>query len=151
VVYEPLGEDPALARAEIGWVSHELLAYPELSGRENVELAAALQGIDPAEAWPQAVERFELGRFASRPVRTYSRGQRQRIALARGLVHDPSLVLLDEPTTGLDRSGVEKLLEVVADLVLGGAIVIVVTHEPDSFQLAGRKSLVLDRGKVAAS
>ncbi|WP_437733170.1 ATP-binding cassette domain-containing protein [Sorangium sp. So ce1335] len=146
--YEPFGEDAGLARGSIGWLSHESLAYPDLSGRQNVELAARFHGIDAQEAWRHAEERFELGSFATRPLRTCSRGQRQRIALARALVHHPSLVLLDEPTTGLDRSGVARLLAVVEAEVARGAAVVVVSHEPDVFRQRASARLMLERGRV---
>jgi len=151
VVYEPLGDDPHDVRAEIGWLSHETMAYPDLSGRKNVELAARLVGLDVREAWARAASRFELGAFAERPVRTYSRGQRQRIALARALVHGPSLVLLDEPTTGLDKAGVSRLLAVVDEEVSRGAAVVVVSHEPELFATRVKDRLVLERGRVVQS
>jgi heme exporter protein A len=144
--------DLGTVRSTLGWLSHETLAYPDLSGRQNVELAAALHGLDPGHAWARAKARFDLGPFAERPVRTCSRGQRQRVALARALVHGPSVVLLDEPTAGLDRSGVDRLLEVVRGEVEGGAIVAVVTHEPQVFDALDvpRERLCLDRGAVVA-
>jgi ABC-type multidrug transport system ATPase subunit len=148
VRYEPLGEDRAAARAEIGWVSHETLAYPDLTGRQNVELVARLHGLDPVAAWSLAETRFELGAFAKRPVRTCSRGQRQRVALARALIHEPSLVLLDEPTAGLDRAGVERLVRVIEEEVARGAAVAVVSHEPEVFRAAAGARIVLERGKV---
>lgn len=148
VTYEPLGDDAGLVRRTIGWLSHESLAYPDLSGRQNVELAAGFHGLDAHEAWRRAEERFELGSFAVRPLRTCSRGQRQRIALARALVHHPSLVLLDEPTTGLDRSGVARLLTVVESEIARGAAVVVVSHEPDVFRHRAAARLVLERGRV---
>jgi ABC-type multidrug transport system ATPase subunit len=148
VDYQPLGDDLLAVRAEVGWVSHETMAYPDLSGRQNVELAARLVGLDAGEAWSRAASRFELGPFAERPVRTYSRGQRQRIALARALTHEPSLVLLDEPTTGLDKSGVARLLAVVDEEVARGAAVVVVSHEPELFRERAGARLVLDRGRV---
>jgi len=151
VLYEPLGDDLLAVRAEIGWVSHETMAYPDLSGRKNVELAARLVGLDANEAWTRAAARFELGAFAERPVRTYSRGQRQRIALARALTHEPSLVLLDEPTTGLDKAGVTRLLAVVDEEVARGAAVVVVSHEPELFRERAGARLVLDRGRVATA
>lgn len=149
VGYDPLGEDLAIVRRAIGWVSHEALAYGDLSGRANVRLAAELLGVDPDEGWCEVEARFELGRFAERPLRTMSRGQRQRIALARALVHRPSLVLLDEPTTGLDRAGVARLLAVVAEEVAHGGLVAVVTHEPAVFEGLVSARVVLDRGRVA--
>lgn len=148
VDYEPLGGDLVEVRRAIGWVSHEPLAYGDLSGRANVVLAAELLGLDPAEAWSRVEARFELGRFAERPVRTMSRGQRQRVALARALVHGPALLLLDEPTTGLDRVGVGRLLDVVAEEAARGAIVVVVTHEPKLFEGLAPSRVLLERGKV---
>ena len=149
VRYEPIGDDRTLVRAAIGWLSHETLAYPDLSGRQNVELVARLHGLDAGEAWSRASERFELGAFASRPVRTCSRGQRQRVALARALVHEPSLVLLDEPTAGLDRTGVSRLVKVIAEEVARGALVAVVSHEPEVFREMPHARVALERGRIA--
>ena len=148
VVYEPLGTDLAEVRAELGWVSHETLAYPDLTGRQNIELAARFHGLDVTEAWAQAQDRFGLGAFAQRPVRTYSRGQRQRLALARALVHGPSLLLLDEPSAGLDREGVARLVAAIEDEVAHGAIVAVVSHEPELFREQAGARVRLERGKV---
>jgi heme exporter protein A len=148
VEYEPLGDDLNDVRYEVGWLSHESLTYPDLSGRQNIELAAKLVGIPVADVWDRMAERFELGPFALRPVRTYSRGQKQRVALARALVHTPSLVLLDEPTTGLDKAGVKRLLAVVDDEVSRGAAVVVVSHEPELFRERAGARWVLERGKV---
>lgn len=151
VTYEPLGSDAAAARSTIGWLSHETLAYPDLTGRQNIELAARVFGISAAEAWGLARSRFELSAFAERPLRTCSRGQRQRIALARALIHEPSLVLLDEPTTGLDRAGVARLLKVVDEEVKRGAIVVVVSHEPEAFRERVSARIVLERGRVVSA
>lgn len=148
VRYEPLGTDRHEVRREVGWLSHEPLAYGDLTGRANIELAAELHGLSESEAWERTRERFELGRFAERPLRTNSRGQRQRVALARALVHEPSLVLLDEPTTGLDKQGVVRLLEVVQAEVEGGALVVVVSHDPSLFGDFNPGRIVLGRGKV---
>jgi heme exporter protein A len=136
-------------RGSIGLLSHELLCYADLSGRQNIELAAETHGMDVREAWERARERFELGSFAERPVRTNSRGQRQRIGLARALVHEPDLVLLDEPTTGLDVAGVERLVEVVRAEVGRGAVAVVVTHDASAFRDMARHCVRLERGRVS--
>jgi heme exporter protein A len=146
-----LGRTRAEVRSVLGWLGHESLCYPDLTGRQNIELAAKLHGRDPAEAFASAARRFGLGPYAERPVRTYSRGQRQRVALARALVHGPRLLLLDEPTTGLDLESAERLAAVVREEALGGAVVVVVSHDLEFANKIGDIRLQLDRGRVADS
>jgi heme ABC exporter ATP-binding subunit CcmA len=142
-----LGRSRAEVRRVLGWVGHDSLCYPDLSGRENIQLAARLQGRDAAGAFKQATERFDLAGFAERPVRTYSRGQRQRIALARALVHDPRLLLLDEPTTGLDPGSAEKLTDIVKREAERGATVVVVTHDLGFADALRADVVALERGR----
>lgn len=134
VEFEGLGERSP--REVLGWASHETLMYGDLSGEQNLRLAARAHGRE--DRFEATRERFQLGSFARRPVRTYSRGQRQRVALARALVHEPDVVLLDEPTTGLDKGGVARLLEVLAEERDKGRVVVVVSHEPQVFEGAQR-------------
>ena len=145
-----LGRTRAEVRATLGWLGHESLCYPELSGRENIELAARLHGRPPDAAFKAAAARFDLGAFAERPVRTYSRGQRQRVALARALVHAPLLLLLDEPTTGLDASTTSRLAEVVRGEAKRGAIVIVVTHDSVFARDIAEDQIELERGRLVS-
>jgi heme exporter protein A len=145
-----LGSKRAVVRSTLGWLGHESLCYPDLTGRENIELAARLQGCDAREAFGQAVERFGLEVFVERPVRTYSRGQRQRVALARALVHGPRLLLLDEPTTGLDQAGADRVRDVVAEEARRGAVVIVVTHDGPFVDAVGGHVVTLERGRVVS-
>ncbi|MFO0611335.1 MAG: ABC transporter ATP-binding protein [Polyangiaceae bacterium] len=137
------------ARSEVGWLSHDTLGYADLTGRENIELAARLHGLSAKEAWASVVDRFDLGSYAERRLRTNSRGQKQRIALARAIVHEPSVLLLDEPTTGLDAVGVERLLRVLEEELAKERLIIVVTHEPDPFVPLSTARLRLDRGRIA--
>ena len=134
-------------RGALGWVGHESLCYPDLTGRQNVELAASLHDCDPREAFATAAERFDLKVFADRPVRTYSRGQRQRIALARALVQSPRLLLLDEPTTGLDETAVARLGAVLREESARGATVVISTHDDGFASTVGSELLTLDRGR----
>jgi heme exporter protein A len=143
-----LGRTRSEVRSTLGWVGHETLCYGELSGRENVELAARLHGLDPKGAMAHAVDRFDLGAFAERPMRTYSRGQRQRVALARALVHAPRLLLLDEPSAGLDPASTERLVGVIREEVARGAVVIVVTHDPALSAAVGGIRVALERGRL---
>ncbi len=146
-----LGRRRAEVRRTLGWVGHDSLCYPDLSGRQNVELAARLHGCDPDGAFARAAQRFDLAGFAERPVRTYSRGQRQRVAVARALVHAPRLLLLDEPTTGLDPVSAEKLVGVVREEAARGATVVVVTHDLIFAEALKAEVLVLERGRRVVS
>jgi heme exporter protein A len=150
VDHGPLGRRRAEVRGTLGWLGHESLCYPDLSGRENIELAARLHGGDVKDAYRRAVERFDLAAFAERAVRTYSRGQRQRVALARALVHEPRLLLLDEPTTGLDAAATAQLEKVVHEEAQRGAVVVVVTHDAAFAGAVGGHVVTLERGRVVA-
>lgn len=148
--YGKLGRSRSELRARLGWVGHDLLCYADLTGRENVMLAATLYGCGPHEAFVEASSRFDLAAFADRPVRTYSRGQRQRIALARALVHKPQIILLDEPTTGLDARGVERLAEVVRAEAKRGALVVLVTHDTIFAERIADQRFTLEGGRLRA-
>jgi heme exporter protein A len=137
----------AEVRRQIGWVSHESHCYPDLSPRQNIQLAASLYGA-PRSATQMATDRFGVGPFADVPVRQLSRGQRQRVALARATVHAPTLLLLDEPTTGLDLEGVERLLVVVKEEAARGTIVIFVTHDSVVAERVATRRLQLERGRL---
>jgi heme exporter protein A len=146
-----LGRTREEVRRSLGWVGHDTLCYGDLSGRENIELAARLHGLDVKDALALAADRFELGAFAARPMRTYSRGQRQKVALARALVHAPRLLLLDEPSAGLDAASVTRLVAVIGEEVARGAVIVVVTHDALLPQAVNGVSLMLERGRVVPS
>jgi ABC-type multidrug transport system ATPase subunit len=146
-----LGRQRMEVRRTLGWVGHDSLCYPDLTGRQNIELAARLHGCAPGPAYARAVERFEIGSFGERAVRTYSRGQRQRIALARALVHEPRLLLLDEPTTGLDAAASDGLIAVVRQEAERGATVVVVTHDAAFAQALHADVVALERGRRVTS
>ena len=150
VRYEPLGDDPVLAREHIGWVAHDSHCYRELSGRQNIELAARMRGVDPGDAWKEACKRVGAEAFGDRSFGTLSRGQRQRIALGRALVHSPSLLLLDEPFSGLDPSSAERLEQILVDERDRGSIVVVVNHAPGLVARLGARTVRIENGRIAA-
>lgn len=143
-----LGRTVRAVRSRLGWVGHDTLAYGDLTGRENIQLAAALHGLDREATLRRAIERFALGDFVDRLVRTYSRGQRQRVALARALVHQPGLLLLDEPTAGLDQASTSKLTGVVREEAEAGAVVLLITHDPALTAQLGDDQWLLERGRL---
>lgn len=117
-------------RSAVGMVAHDAMLYPDLTGLENLALYAQLYAVAaPSARIDELRARFDVGRFAERPVRTYSRGQQQRVSLCRALLHAPAILLLDEPTTGLDADSVERLVEAVAAERARGVIQILVTHD----------------------
>jgi len=148
VAHGELGRSRAAIRRTLGRLGHDSLCYPDLTGRENIELAARLHGLEAAHAYSRALERFDLAAFAERTVRTYSRGQRQRVALARALVHEPRLLLLDEPTTGLDVAGTARLIDVVRQEAARGVAVVVVTHDTAFEDAVASEVITLERGRL---
>ncbi|MCA9533566.1 MAG: ABC transporter ATP-binding protein [Myxococcales bacterium] len=128
--YAPSLNHRSALRAAVGMVAHDAMLYPDLTGLENLELYAALYAVaGPQERVASLRERFGVGRFAERPVRTYSRGQVQRVALCRALLHAPRILLLDEPTNGLDTDSVARLADAIAVERTRGIVQILVTHD----------------------
>ena len=136
-------------RGRIGFVAHQLQLYPGLSGHENLVLAAKLQGIGYAEKRATDLcEALALGEYWDRPVRTYSRGQAQRVSIARALLHEPRLLLMDEPSTGLDEKSTGSVVELIDQEKQQGSIVIIVTHEAKFAGVVADRVLYMDRGRI---
>lgn len=137
------------ARGAIGLLSHQALSYGDLSGVENVAFFARLYGRTDAEREARRLlAEFGLESAMERPAKTYSRGMLQRLGLARALIGHPSLVLLDEPFTGLDRRSTLRVMEEVRALRADGAIVLVVSHDMATTAELADESVVLLRGKL---
>ena len=139
-------------RARIGFVAHQLQLYPGLSGRENLLLAGRLQSIPYADKRANDLsDAFSLHEFWNRPLRTYSRGQAQRVAIARALMHEPRLLLMDEPSTGLDERASEALVSLIAQEKQQGSIVVIVSHEIGFAENVADRILRIDRGKIVGN
>jgi heme exporter protein A len=137
-------------RAKIGWVSHDSLVYPELTGAENLAFYAKMYGVEgPADVAKKWLARVKLTEAADKRASTYSRGMRQRLSIARALVHAPRLILLDEPLTGLDQDGRALMLDMFAKLRDQGCILVMITHDLGIDHPLVDRIAVLKRGKLA--
>jgi heme exporter protein A len=144
------GEGAQRCRARVGYIGHATLLYTALTARENLIFAARVQGVADAAGRAQALlEEEGLGAAADRLVGGLSRGMAQRVAIARGLVNDPAIVLLDEPFTGLDRRAAQRLAERLEALRRAGHTLILVTHDLARAAQLADAALVLSRGRVA--
>lgn len=120
----------ALDRSRIGYLAHEPLVYRELTAIENLDLYGRLYHVpERRERAGMLLERFDLWEARSELVSTYSRGMAQRLALCRTLLHDPDLVLLDEPYSALDTAGADLLDRELASMA-GQRTLVVATHDP---------------------
>jgi heme exporter protein A len=136
-------------RARIGMVSHQSYLYPGLTGEENLLFASRLYGVSrPAERAARLLATMGLAARGRDPVRTYSRGMIQRLSIARALVHDPPLLLLDEPYTGLDRQAAAVLTDLLAAM-RGTRTIVLTTHSIEQgLALCDRMAILVD-GLVA--
>ena len=134
------------ARAVVGLISHQTMLYAALTALENVEFSARLYGVpDPRAAALRALERMRLAERADSPVRSLSRGMQQRVSIARAIVHDPRVVLLDEPYTGLDEGGASALSDALQSSRSAGAALVLVTHHlSEGLALATHTAIMRD-------
>ena len=139
----------AAARSAIGFLSHQTFLYDDLTARENLRFAATLQGLDSVDQRVMdALDAAGLTPRAEARAGTLSHGTKQRLSIARATLHNPSVLLLDEPFNGLDAASVTRLRNGLAADVAKGRSVICVTHQPaDIWQIATRVVL-LNRGNV---
>ena len=134
-----------------GYVGHSTMVYDELSAEENLLLFAKLQKVEsPGERVENLLR--EVGLFERRAslVRTFSRGMRQRIAIARALIHRPSVLLLDEPATGLDPLGITWLANSLRELNRAGCTVVMSLHGESEISALATRAVRLDAGGVVA-
>jgi heme exporter protein A len=142
-------EQPEKARRHIGFLSHNTYLYKELTPVENLRFFGRLYGIpDLDDRIHSLLERVGLQRRKVDPVRSFSRGLHQRLGLARVMLHDPSVILLDEPYTGLDANAVDMLNQILDDAAAAGKTVILTTHDFDQGRRAATRAVIIDRGKV---
>jgi ABC-2 type transport system ATP-binding protein len=148
-----VSRDVGAARRLVGVVPQEVALYPELTARENLHFFARMYGVAPA-AWNarlgELLALIGLEARADDRVATFSGGMKRRLNLAVGLVHDPRLVLLDEPTVGVDPQSRERLFDMVAHLRTRGIAVLYTTHHLEEAERLCDRLAIMDGGRIIA-
>jgi ABC-type multidrug transport system ATPase subunit len=138
-----------LERNQVGLVAHATLLYSDLTGQENLALYAQLYRINTPRI-EEVITRCGLTNYAARTTRTYSRGMAQRTAIARAILHQPALLLCDEPYTGLDPSGALFLSELLRQMRATGTAIILVTHDLEVAAQLSDRVIMLSAGRIVS-
>jgi heme exporter protein A len=145
---DPWAERSAV-RARIGVVAHHPYVYPELTCRENLRFFATMYGVDDAAARAEVtLSRVGLVDRSDDRAGTLSRGLLQRLSLARAVLHDPAMLVLDEPDTGLDIPGRAVLAEIIASQIERGGAVVVSTHALELALQSATRVVVVGSGRI---
>jgi heme exporter protein A len=146
----PEGESQQFYRGAIGYLSHNTSLYLDLTALENLQFFASLMNVRTDEKFLlQRIGEVGLAGREREPIRNFSRGMQQRLAIARAFLHDPKILLLDEPFTGLDTAGSDFLKNYVLKAHASGRICIMALHDPQlGYELADRL-VVIEKGVAA--
>jgi ABC-2 type transport system ATP-binding protein len=145
--------DPVAAKRVMAWISDEPMIYDKLTPREYLEFVAGLWSLAPALAGPRAQELLdwlELAPHAEERCEGFSKGMRQKVALAGALIHEPQLIILDEPLTGLDAGSARQVKSVLRERVRAGGTVIMTTHILEVAERMADRIGVIVHGKLIA-
>lgn len=140
-------------KREVGYLPDEPYLYPYLSGVETLEFVAALHGMGKVEARrraAEAAERAGLGADARAYTVTFSHGMKKRLALAAALIHEPRVLILDEPTNGLDPRGAREMRETIAALAAGGRTIFLSTHLLEAAERLCHRVAIIHKGALQA-
>ena len=137
-------------RGQIGYMAHPSLLYDEMTGIENLRYFAGLYGISSNDRCREAIATVKLDPDLDRPVGQYSQGMRQRMSLARALLNDPMLLLLDEPFSNVDARSAKEMAALLAQLRDHGKTIFVVTHQPVLLERVADEYVAMEFGKVVS-
>ncbi len=141
---------PEAGREKLGFVAHSSYLYRNLTAFENLQFFARLYGLtDTKEKIQNALRWAGLEKNALRPIHGFSRGMQQRLSIARATLHDPEVLLLDEPFTGLDLEASELLGEWLESFVANGKTVLMATHDLEQGLQGARRWAFIDQGRIA--
>jgi len=135
---------------QVGYMAHPSLLYDEMSGMENLAYFARLYGIADGSRCAEVIRAVGLDPTLTRPVGQYSQGMRQRMSLARALLHDPTILLLDEPFSNVDLHSAAEMVRLLAGLRDQGKTVFVVTHQASLLAGAADEFVWMQAGKIVA-
>jgi heme exporter protein A len=147
-----LPQQAAQVRARLGVVSHQPLLYPDLTAEENLQFYAQMYGV--ANQRSRITEVLKMVGLENRRkdlVRTFSRGMQQRLAIGRAVIHDPEVMLFDEPYTGLDQDASEMLDDVLRSVAAEGRTVVMTSHDLARAADLATRFDILSRGVILAS
>ena len=145
---EILGAKPRALAAQVGYMAHAPLLYDELDAMENLRYFARLYGIEGSERCRQVITAVGLDPELKRRVGQYSQGMRQRISLARAILHDPRLLLLDEPFSNVDVLSAHHMVSLLAAMRDSGKTIFVVTHQPALLEGAADEAVFMHSGRI---
>lgn len=136
-----------VAQAQIGYMAHASLLYDDMTGIENLRYFAGLYGVDHRRC-REVIAAVHLDPDLERPVAQYSQGMRQRMSLARALLNDPSLLLLDEPFSNVDTHSASEMAGLLAELRDQGRTLFVVTHQPALLEWGADEFVWMETGRI---
>ena len=139
---------------ELGIVPQEIAVYPMLTARENLEVFGALHGLSGAALSKQvdwALETIGLADRSGEPVKQFSGGMRRRLNIACGVLHAPKVVLLDEPTVGVDPQSRERIYDMLTALAQSGVSLLLTTHHLEEAEARCSRTVIIDHGRVIAA
>jgi ABC-2 type transport system ATP-binding protein len=145
---------PGHTTAQLGIVPQELALYPLMTARENLESFGRLQGLAGADLAAQvdwALEQTGLADRAREPVTRFSGGMKRRLNIACGILHRPRIILLDEPTVGVDPQSRDRIYDMLGGLVAGGASLLLTTHHLEEAEARCSRTVIVDHGRAIAS
>jgi len=150
----PIGRNRIAHKQRLGYVPEEPHLYPHLTGAEYLEMVGQLRGISEQQVAHKTIGFLRLlGLHADRdvPISSYSKGMRQKILLAAALLHNPDLVLLDEPFSGLDVNSALVLRGLIRELAARGKVVLFSSHELDTVERVSSRIVILHKGRIVAN
>jgi ABC-type multidrug transport system ATPase subunit len=140
--------DPRAVREQVGYMAHPSLLYDEMSGMENLRYFAQLYDIYDEARCRAVIASVKLDPDLTRPVGQYSQGMRQRMSLARAILHDPRILLLDEPFSNVDIGSAREMVRLLSSMRDAGKTIFVVTHQPALLQGAADEFVCMELGKI---